>query len=460
MAKSKQLVLLVDDEESFRMSVEDGLARYSERFEVVTASNGVQALGVIESRRPCMVVTDMRMPAMDGIELLLSCRRLYPHLPVILVSAYFSEELERNARSFGAAAVLHKPLDLNVLVNAILAVLDRLENEDADSDGYLANFSLPGFLQLLSMERRTCTLAIRAPDGRLGTIWLEGGNPINAVVGALLGIDAALEIIQWQNADITMMVSKGKQERRITQGMNYILLESARLADERSIDKAVEEGDVDRASDYGWGEFEGIEGVSIEEITSPEMITKGKSITLRSDEFDVQAIVAQDQELSEDVDQLPPIESTVVREDPTQESRPPEIEENKKVELSESPAFEQSLSNLEDVAGFIAVGAFSPSGEVIAERCPPGYAIVELGALANDVLIRSHRATESIGVGRSEMLHIAAPDANIVVRVFDAEESPELADFYMVLVLKTKANVGLGKIQLDKAAKKLAPILK
>jgi len=103
----RPLVVLVDDEESFRMSVEDGLARYRERFEVVTASNGVQALGIIESRDPSLVVSDMRMPKMDGIELLLNCRRLYPRLPVILVSAYFSEELERNARSFGASAVLH-----------------------------------------------------------------------------------------------------------------------------------------------------------------------------------------------------------------------------------------------------------------------------------------------------------------------------------------------------------------
>ena len=79
-------VLIVDDDESLRESLELVLA--AEGFEVVTAADGVAALGRLEASSFDVVLCDVRMPGMDGIELLPQLVRRLPGTPVIMMSAY------------------------------------------------------------------------------------------------------------------------------------------------------------------------------------------------------------------------------------------------------------------------------------------------------------------------------------------------------------------------------------
>ena len=100
-------VLIVDDDESLRESLELVLA--AEGFEVVTAADGSAALGRLEASSFDVVLCDVRMPGMDGIELLPQLVRRLPGSTVIMMSAYGSDELAALAMNRGAYDYLTKP---------------------------------------------------------------------------------------------------------------------------------------------------------------------------------------------------------------------------------------------------------------------------------------------------------------------------------------------------------------
>jgi len=100
-------VLIVDDDESLRESLELVLA--AEGFEVVTAPDGSVALGRLEASTFDVVLCDVRMPGMDGIELLPQLVRRLPGTPVIMMSAYGTDELAALTINQGAYDYLTKP---------------------------------------------------------------------------------------------------------------------------------------------------------------------------------------------------------------------------------------------------------------------------------------------------------------------------------------------------------------
>ncbi len=100
-------VLIVDDDESLRESLELVLA--AEGFEVVTAADGPTALGRLETSSVDVVLCDVRMPGMDGIELLPQLVRRLPGTPVIMMSAYGTDELAVETLNRGAYDYLTKP---------------------------------------------------------------------------------------------------------------------------------------------------------------------------------------------------------------------------------------------------------------------------------------------------------------------------------------------------------------
>ncbi len=116
---------------------------------------------------------------------------------------------------------------------------------------------------------------------------------------------------------------------------------------------------------------------------------------------------------------------------------------------------QESMAKLKDLDGFMAVGAFSPSGELLADVSNSEVKLAELGALANDVLLKSQKSTDVMGVGRGNMIHITAPKANILVRCLNentdfAANEQGRAHIHMVLVMSADGNVALGKMQLEK----------
>lgn len=121
---SKAVVLLVDDDDDLRPI----LRRFLERsgLSVTTACNGREALESLATQRADLVLTDLMMPEMSGIELIRALRLGHPALPVIAMSADADLRGDRSLESAsqaGAQVVLEKPFAMNRLIREIQALL-------------------------------------------------------------------------------------------------------------------------------------------------------------------------------------------------------------------------------------------------------------------------------------------------------------------------------------------------
>ena len=108
---SKTRVLVVDDEVSARSGLEKLLGQSG--FEVVTAADGALALTAAAETAPDVVVTDLRMPNMDGMTLLAKLREQDPSLPVIVTTAFGEVDTAVEAHSHGHGAHGHEHLHVH-----------------------------------------------------------------------------------------------------------------------------------------------------------------------------------------------------------------------------------------------------------------------------------------------------------------------------------------------------------
>ena len=127
-------ILLVDDEPDILEFVGYNLRR--EEFEVHTASNGREALEVAEQVQPHLILLDMMMPEMDGIE---TCRRLreipsLAHTMVVFLTARAEDESQLEGFEVGADDYITKPVKVKLLVSRLKAILKRAEVAPAQSE--------------------------------------------------------------------------------------------------------------------------------------------------------------------------------------------------------------------------------------------------------------------------------------------------------------------------------------
>lgn len=218
-------ILIVDDEQSFLLSLKDGLKKYETQFQVLMAENGRKAVEILRATSVDLLVTDLKMPEMNGFELLAWVSRHKPQLPVIVMSAFGTPEIEARLEAYDALQFLEKPLDLKVLEECILNGLS------AGGKSFIRGITLATFLQLMKVEQKNCTLKITA-DGPPAFLYISRGELIDAEFGELSGLPAALEIVSWADAEIEMDGICRRQQDVIKMPMEHLLIEAFKRKDE------------------------------------------------------------------------------------------------------------------------------------------------------------------------------------------------------------------------------------
>lgn len=123
-------ILIVDDEPSILQSLGGLLA--DEGFEVIEATNGYEALKIIDAESPDLVLLDIWMPGIDGIETLKEIKKSHHILPVIIISGHGTIETAVRATKLGAYNFIEKPLSIDKVIVTINNALNfrRLEEEN------------------------------------------------------------------------------------------------------------------------------------------------------------------------------------------------------------------------------------------------------------------------------------------------------------------------------------------
>lgn len=110
-------LLLVDDEEEFVTSLAERL--HIRNLNSDLAFDGEQALQIVTDEVPDVMVLDLRMPGIDGLEVLKRVKTNYPQVQVIILTGHGTDKDEAAARKLGAFDYLQKPVDLDILVDKI-----------------------------------------------------------------------------------------------------------------------------------------------------------------------------------------------------------------------------------------------------------------------------------------------------------------------------------------------------
>ncbi len=117
---AKPTILICDDEEgireSFKLILED-------QYDLKFATNGPEALEMLKTLSPALMMLDIKMPKIHGLEVLKQIKKLKPNLPVIIVTGYQSVEMAQEALKLGAADYIPKPFDSKSLQKSISSIV-------------------------------------------------------------------------------------------------------------------------------------------------------------------------------------------------------------------------------------------------------------------------------------------------------------------------------------------------
>ncbi|WP_020674930.1 response regulator [Geopsychrobacter electrodiphilus] len=223
-----ETVLIVDDEKSFLLSLKDGLRVHESKFRVLTAESGKEAISLLRALPVDLLITDLKMPEVDGFELLAWTTREKPDLPVIVMTAFGTSEIESQLAEIDSLQYLEKPLALGDLESAIFTALK------AKARSYIRGISLATFLQLMHLEKKSCTLKI-SHMGKVGYLYFRAGILLDAETGELKGTAAAYEIMVWNDAEIEMDSHCRRQDQVITISLEHLLIDAFRRKDEMAL---------------------------------------------------------------------------------------------------------------------------------------------------------------------------------------------------------------------------------
>ncbi len=228
-------ILIVDDEKLFLKSLADGLKPYEKKhkFRMLTAANGREALKVFKAQDISLLVTDLRMPEMDGISLISHVHNDFSQVPIIVMTAFGSPQIEKQIKDMGILHYLEKPISFEEFRDHVLYELNLKKK------GRIEGITLASFLQLIWMEKMTCTLIVKSA-GQTGALSIKNGELKNAECNEEKGMETALEILAWENVTIEMEESYLPGLETVNATIEELLLESFRRRDENKNDPAIE----------------------------------------------------------------------------------------------------------------------------------------------------------------------------------------------------------------------------
>jgi len=219
-------ILIADDDPNTLQLLTDLLN--SNGFQVTAASSGAEALKIYEQETPDIVLADLVMPEMNGIQLLGELKKYDPLAKVVIITAYSDKDNVARAFRLGALEFLEKPLDPHFLVSKLQ---DLLAREDRALEGNLEMMSLASIIQINCEERNLAQLILNH-QGKGGTIFFKEGEMTHAEAGDLSGDEAIYSLLSWDNGSFRLKIDAEPANRTIHKGWSGLLLEGMRRIDE------------------------------------------------------------------------------------------------------------------------------------------------------------------------------------------------------------------------------------
>jgi CheY-like chemotaxis protein len=232
-------ILLVDDSADFTDVLKLHLLDKRDPSWIVhTAGNYSAALNCLKSNPLDLVVMDIAMPVMDGLQLLSMVKRSHPALPVILLSGMVTPEKREQALQQGAALVLDK-VDLASEFDSIYPALEATADMPVEGfRGMVRQVSLNEVLQLECLGRKSSVLEIKSAEAT-GRIYIFEGYIIHAEVGDVYGEKALARLIGLKGGEFHLQPFSKPSRQTIDGPWEALLMEAAQASDEQAAKQPV-----------------------------------------------------------------------------------------------------------------------------------------------------------------------------------------------------------------------------
>ncbi|MDP1830438.1 MAG: response regulator [Geothrix sp.] len=194
-------------------------------FKFLMAQDGALALEMLQQEPVHVLVTDLNMPVMDGFNLIAKVSRLYPQVPIIVMTGLDESQHLNTPLQLGAIRILTKPPRLTLLMDAIRAAAQF------EPAGMVRGIGLSSILQLLNWEKKSCTLTVKSEAG-MGLLYLKQGEVVHAAYRADESLPAAYEILTWDRPDIEF-VETCRVEQTMDLPLTELLMNAAMITDHR-----------------------------------------------------------------------------------------------------------------------------------------------------------------------------------------------------------------------------------
>jgi CheY-like chemotaxis protein len=254
---ARQKILILDDEHDILEIYQEILARLPSQPEIHTADAGARAIALLESEPFNLLLVDLRMPTMDGFQVLAIVRRRFPTLRVVVMTAAEDEQFRARAYAMGIDLYLEKPKTGKEIINFVDCIESMLEKEDAGGFRGVQSKTLVDIVQLECLTQSSAILKISSAIGD-GRIWIQKGEIIDAATRELLGKDAFLEMLRWKAGSFEILPNDTPRPRTIFSSYENLLMETAQTLDEA---KAEESADVDASTLAGFSRYKGVQFV-------------------------------------------------------------------------------------------------------------------------------------------------------------------------------------------------------
>jgi CheY-like chemotaxis protein len=234
LAKRYQF-LFVDDDPVFLATLTGLLKQISKAgWAFRTATNHMQALEQLKAQPVEILVLDVEMPVMDGIEFLRLLRRTNPGQRVVMLSARLDEGARKTSMELGASLFLEKPTTPEGF-RGLFAALDTLAAAGPEQPGFrgVMQVGLQDVLQMECLGRKSSILAV-STQNRRGQIFINEGSIVHAEWGQLQGEMALYGLLALSGGEFTLHPYTEPPRRTISGQYEGLLMEAARLHDENS----------------------------------------------------------------------------------------------------------------------------------------------------------------------------------------------------------------------------------
>ncbi len=408
-------MLVVDDEEDMLWMLQRNLNKGMQDVEILAAKSAEEALAILSDKPANLVITDINMPGMNGLDLLVEINNRFPSTGVIIMTAYPSNAYENKAMMSGSLRFIEKPFDINDVRTIVKEALKVNEGFQGTVDGV----DLIDIVQFNALSRATAALKVTTRD-KEGMIFFKDGSVVHAMCDQETGEKAFFTILSFNGGSLQNIRGVQPPIVSINKSIEGLLFEAAVKNDEES---ALEEAESSSSS----AQNNSIDHHAVKEPSLP----KEKETPVP--------------EAKPSTTPPPDAAAEQYKENVSEETEEVSTTSTEGYSMTEIQTILAEFTNIEGVHTACLVGR---DGFLLDSLARAGIDAEMIAAIA------------SSGFGSSESMGNQLGQGNLRMTMFEFENGPVMFapvgnDAFLVIVADMDTNLGWIRISIKKNSKKI-----